>query len=82
MNLLEQLLNDALSGDPKRIAKRHERLEPKPVDYYLEALADLERCAKYLRKENGKIPQWRYEENISVLKEALETVLKSDWFKR
>ena len=80
MNLLEQLLTDALGDKPARI--KLTKPEPKPVDYYLEALADLERCAKYLRKENGKIPQWRYEENISVLKEAFETDLKSDWFKR
>ena len=81
MNLLEQLLNDALSGDPKRIAKRHERLEPKPIDPYIEALKDIDRCVKYLRLENGKIPKWRYEENLSVLKEAFDTVLRNRWYK-
>ena len=79
MNLLEQLLNDALGDKPKRI--KLNKPEPKPVDYYLEALADLERCAKYLRKENGKIAPWRYEENISVMKEAFEKVMGGRWYK-
>lgn len=79
MNLLEQLLTDALGDKPVRI-KLNKR-EPKPVNQYIESLKDIERCVEYLIKEDGKIAKWRYDENISVLKEAFNNVLKYRWYK-
>lgn len=76
MSLTEKLLNEALSDKPKRPAKQEKYVNP-----YLEALKDIERCAKYLRKEDGNIPAWRYEENISVLKEAFGKVVGGRWYK-
>lgn len=48
---------------------------------YLEALKTIEECAKYLRKNDGDIPFWRYHNVIKTLREAQRVLEDQAWYK-
>ena len=48
---------------------------------YLEALKTIEECARYLRKNDGNIPQWKYDEVTKLLVTCLEIVNVQAWYK-
>jgi hypothetical protein len=48
---------------------------------YLEALKKIEECAKYLRKEDGNIPTFRYDNIMREMREACKIVYDQAWYK-
>lgn len=48
---------------------------------YLEALKKIEQCAKYLRKEDGNIPTFRYYNVMKEMREAQRIVEYQAWYK-
>jgi hypothetical protein len=48
---------------------------------YLQALKNIETSVKYLRKNDGNIPQWKYDEVTKLLATYLEIVNAQAWYK-